>query len=178
MQRKRRCCWDKLPLTETFELLTVIIVFSDLALAGFFLSLIVILIMGWCDSLKKIQLDNWMNPDAGLSPQQFLQVYAAVIWVFLPVMLMLALKCQRGWVWVRAKKKVHYHSYYFASQVFYITYVIQLSLVVLTSRQTLNSKFYYLTSWSYVLAFAFLILLQIQLTLVDKDNEELGVTRR
>ena len=72
MQRKRCCC--SLSLTETFDLLTVITVVMDGVLALFFLSLIVILIMGWCGRLDKIDVSNWMNPkaaEAGLTSHQF-----------------------------------------------------------------------------------------------------------
>ena len=53
-----------------------------------------------------------------------------------------------------------------------------MSLIMLTSKNTLNSMFYKVISWSFALALAFLIILHIQLTLVDTNNEELGKYRR
>ena len=55
------------------------------------------------------------------------------MFVLIPLFLMLLLKAQKGWIWWREDRRTNFHNYYFASAVFYGAFIIEMTLILITS---------------------------------------------
>ena len=116
------CC--KIDLSEAgIYNKTEYIIYFDIFWAVNFFLMIFVLILGWCGGLDVSEDSPFVTKDPGLTKRQYLEMYTAVILVFLPVIAMLAYKLKRGLVCMHYKTKVNFHSYYFASQVYYATFI-------------------------------------------------------
>jgi hypothetical protein len=70
------------------------------------------------------------------------------MFVLIPLFLMLLLKAQKGWIWwFRDDRRTNFHNYYFASAVFYGAFIIEMTLILITSKNDLSSKIIKYTTW-------------------------------
>jgi hypothetical protein len=73
------------------------------------------------------------------------------MFVMIPLFCMLCVKLREAYTWWYEQRRTKFHNYYFASTVFYITFIIQMTLILLTSKDDLSNQIIKLTLWLIIL---------------------------
>ena len=112
-----------------------------------------------------------------MTARQLKRVMLAILWVYVPVIFMLLLKVYRGCQWwyhesYTKNTNQEFQTYYFASQVFYITNIIQTILIIATSWPTLNWQIDALLGCYVVFSILCLILLFFAMKASDDRKEQ------
>ena len=89
------------------------------------------------------------------------------MFVMIPLFCMLCIKIREGYFWWKEQTRTKFHNYYFASSVFYFTFVIQMSLILLTSNNDLNNNVVGLTAWLIALCIPVYLILHLQIREIE-----------
>lgn len=121
--KKKRCCCGLFALDTAFTFITKLIVLSDFMIILFILYMALLLMLGSLNALPSDWYVDYVRSSA-VSEQMFLEIFAAIMFVLIPLDAMLIYKSMKGEIWRRSQKRTAFHNYYFASMVFYIAFVI------------------------------------------------------
>lgn len=97
----------------------------------------------------------------------FLEIFAAIMFVLIPLFLMLILKVQKGVKWWADNRRPNFHNFYFSSVVFYVTFIIQVVLIIFTSKKDLSINVLYVVLWALVFSVIFLVLCHILMVNIE-----------
>lgn len=102
MYEKKRCCYGFFPTETTLTLMTKLIIGSDVAIILMWLYFSLILLLGSTNSFKN---SDWYQPwvdvtaEPPITENMFLEIFAAIMFVLIPLFIMLLLKTKAGYIW-------------------------------------------------------------------------------
>jgi hypothetical protein len=120
---KKKCCCGVFERGPALENVTKLIALSDFFLLGGWLYFYILLFLGSIGALESGWFKDYTYP-LFVNEKMFLEIFAAIMFVMLPLNLMLLYKITKGYAWFRDKKRGNFHNFYFASLVFYITFLL------------------------------------------------------
>ena len=166
-------CCGMVGVESTLTLMTKLILISDIAVILFWLYMLLILFLGSVGALKT----GWSTPyvSEGVSEKMFLKIFFAIMFVLVPLFVMLIYKLKKGREWFGENSRKNFHNYYFASMVFYIAFIIQMSLILATSTKDLSGSVLGFGLWGVCLAVPCIVFLHWKMR--DTENQHFAVQK-
>lgn len=173
MYNERRMCCGMVGVESTLTLMTKLILISDIIVLAFWLYMLLILFLGSIGALKVGWSDQYVTD--GVSEKMFLKIFFAIMFVLVPLFVMLIYKFKKGREWWLEQVRKNFHNYYFASMVFYIAFIIQMSLILATSTNDLSPGVLGFGLWGVILAVPCMIFLHWKMR--DTENQHFTVQK-